>query len=104
MAINLKDLYDVYGGDPSNLSAVKGNTPFEYYTNDPEFTTDALSVARFVAQRLGATGVTTNMTTGLCNSSPIVLNITDLTVYAAFEEAVTTYGNLVYQYKIRDQQ
>ena len=30
------------------------------------------------------------------------MNITDLTVYAAFEEAVTTYGNLVYQYKIRD--
>jgi len=103
MAINLKDLYDVYGGNPSNLSAVKGNTPFEYYTNDPEFTTDALSVARFVAQRLGAVGVTTNSTTGLCNSSPVVLNITDLTVYAAFEEAVTTYGNLVYQYKIRDQ-
>ncbi len=103
MAINLKDLYDIYGGDPTYLSAVKGNTPFEYYTNDPEFTTDALSVARFVAQRLGVTGTTTNSTTGLCNSSPIVLNITDLTVYAAFEEAVTTYGNLVYQYKIRDQ-
>jgi len=103
MAINLKDLYDVYGGNPTYLSAVKGNTPFEYYTNDPEFTTDALSVARFVAQRLGAVGVTTNSTTGLCNSSPVVLNITDLTVYAAFEEAVTTYGNLVYQYKIRDQ-
>ena len=103
MAINLKDLYDVYGGNPTYLSPVKGNTPFEYYTNDPEFTTDALSVARFIAQRLGATGVTTNSTTGLCNSSPAVLNITDLTVYAAFEEAVTTYGNLVYQYKIRDQ-
>ena len=103
MAINLKDLYDVYAGDPTYLSPVKGNTPFEYYTNDPEFTSDALNVSRFVAQRLGATGVTTNSTTGQCNSSPIVLNITDLTVYAAFEEAVTTYGNLVYQYKIRDQ-
>jgi hypothetical protein len=102
MAINLKDLYDVYGGDPSNLSPVKGNTPFEYYTNDPEFSSDAFSVARFVAQRLGATGVTTNSTTGQCNTSPGVINITDLTVYAAFEEAVTTYGNLVYQYKIRD--
>jgi len=103
MAVNLKDLYDVYAGDPTYLSPVKGNTPFEYYTNDPEFTSDALNVSRFVAQRLGATGVTTNSTTGQCNSSPIVLNITDLTVYAAFEEAVTTYGNLVYQYKIRDQ-
>jgi hypothetical protein len=102
MAINLKDLYDVYGGNPTNLSPVKGNTPFEYYTNDPEFSSDALNVARFVAQRLGAVGVTTNSTTGQCNTSPGVINITDLTVYAAFEEAVTTYGNLVYQYKIRD--
>ena len=102
IAINLKDLYDVYGGDPSNLSPVKGNTPFEYYTNDPEFTSDAFSVARFIAQRLGAVGTTYNTTTGQCNASPAVINITDLTVYAAFEEAVTTYGNLVYQYKIRD--
>jgi len=103
MAVNLKDLYDIYGGNPSYLSPVKGNTPFEYYTNDPEFTTDALSVARFVAQRLGVVGSTFNNITQQCNPSPSVLSITDLTVYAAFEEAVTTYGNLVYQYKIRDQ-
>lgn len=103
IAVNLKDLYDIYSGDPSYLSPVKGNTPFEYYTNDPEFTTDALNVARFVAQRLGVVGTTYNSVTQQCNPSPAVLNITDLTVYAAFEEAVTTYGNLVYQYKIRDQ-
>jgi hypothetical protein len=102
MAINLKDLYDVYGGNPIHLSPVKGNTPFEYYTNDPEFTSDALNVSRFIAQRLGAVGTTFNTTTQQCNPSPAVINITDLTVYAAFEEAVTTYGNLVYQYKIRD--
>jgi hypothetical protein len=103
MAVNLKDLYDVYGGNPTYLSPVKGNTPFEYYTNDPEFTTDAFSVARFVAQRLGVVGTTFNSITQQCTPSPTSLNITDLTVYAAFEEAVTTYGNLVYQYKIRDQ-
>ena len=103
MATNLRDLYDVYNGDPTYLSPVKGNTPFEYYTNDPEFTTDALSVARFVAQRLGVVGTTFNSITQQCTPSPAVINITDLTVYAAFEEAVTTYGNLVYQYKIRDQ-
>ncbi len=91
MAINLKDLYDKYYGDTSYLSPVKCNTPFEYYDNDPEFVKDAKSVAKFVAQRLG---------TGLGLTQ---LNISDLTVYAAFEEAVTTYGNLVYQYKIRDQ-
>ena len=90
-AINLKRLWDEYYGDTSYLNPVKCNTPFEYYTNDPEFVRDAKSCTRFVAQRLGASGL------GLTQ-----LNISDLTVYAAFEEAVTTYGNLVYQYKIRD--
>jgi hypothetical protein len=103
MAINLRDLYDQYNGNPNKLTPVKGNTPFEYYTNDPEFTTDALGVARFVAQRLGVTGPQYNFATQRFNSSAATLNITDLTVYAAFEESVTTYGNLVYQYKIRDQ-
>jgi hypothetical protein len=90
-AINLKKLWDEYYGDTSYLNPVKCNTPFEYYTNDPEFVRDAKSSTRFVAQRLGASGL------GLTQ-----LNISDLTVYAAFEEAVTTYGNLVYQYKVRD--
>ena len=90
MAVNLKDLFDVYYGNVSYLTPVKGNTPFEYYTNDPEFVRDAQSTCRFVAQRLGA-GL------GLAQ-----FNISDITVYAAYEEAVTTYGNLVYQYKIRD--
>jgi hypothetical protein len=74
-----------------NLSVVKGNCPFEYYSDDTEFVKDAQYLAGFVAQRLGVGG-TGNTTT----------YITDLTVYAAFEEAVTTYGNMVYQYKIRD--
>jgi hypothetical protein len=90
-AINLKRLWDEYYGDTSYLNPVKCNTPFEYYDNDPEFVRDAKSCARFVSQRLGSSG--------LGNTQ---LNISDLTVYAAFEEAVTTYGNLVYQYKIRD--
>jgi len=102
MAINLKDLYDVYFGDTTYLSPVKGNTPFEYYTNDPEFIRDAKSAAKFVAQRLGVSGPLYNVATGQYVASPAQLNISDLTVYAAFEEAVTTYGNLVYQYKIRD--
>ncbi len=102
MAINLKDLYDVYYGDTSYLSTVKGNTPFEYYTNDPEFVRDAKSVAKFVAQRLGVSGPLYNAANGTYLASPAQLNISDLTVYAAFEEAVTTYGNMVYQFKIRD--
>jgi hypothetical protein len=102
MAINLRDLYDQYNGNPNRLTPVKGNTPFEYYTNDPEFTTDALGVCRFVAQRLGVTGPQYNFSTRRFNASAATLNITDLTVYAAFEESVTTYGNMVYQFKIRD--
>jgi hypothetical protein len=90
MANNLKGLYDQYFGDVSYLSPVKGNTPFGYYDNDTEFVTDAKNVCRFIAQRLGI---------GL---NKVQTNISDLTVYSAFEEAVTTYGNLVYQYKIRD--
>jgi len=102
MAINLKDLYDVYLGDTSYLTPVKGNTPFEYYTNDPEFVRDAKSVAKFVAQRLGISGPTYDVATAAFVASAAQLNISDLTVYAAFEEAVTTYGNMVYQFKIRD--
>jgi hypothetical protein len=102
MAINLKDLYDIYYGDTAYLSPVKGNTPFEYYTNDPEFTRDAKSAAKFVAQRLGVSGPLYNAANGTYLASPAQLNISDLTVYAAFEEAVTTYGNMVYQFKIRD--
>jgi len=90
MARNLKGLYDQYYGDVNYLSPVKGNTPFGYYDNDTEFVTDAQSVCRFIAQRLGI---------GL---NKVQTNISDLTVYSSFEEAVTTYGNLVYQYKIRD--
>lgn len=75
----------------TNLERVKGNTPFGYYDNDSEFIKDAQKATSFVAQRLGVGG-TGNATT----------YITELTVYAAMEEAVTTYGNLVYQYKIRD--
>ena len=79
-----------YGGR-ANLERVKNNTPFGYYDNDSEFIKDAQRAAAFVAQRLGVGG-TANATT----------YITELTVYAAMEEAVTTYGNMVYQYKIRD--
>lgn len=74
-----------------NLERVKGNTPFGYYDNDSEFIRDTQRAAAFVAQRLGVGG-TNNATT----------YITELTVYAAMEEAVTTYGNMVYQYKVRD--
>jgi hypothetical protein len=92
-AQNIKNLYDVYYGDSKRfLPIIAGNTPFGYYDNDTEFVRDARRVCGFVAIHLGIGGL---------GQTPIKA-VSDMTVLASFEEAVTTYGNLVYQYKIRD--
>jgi hypothetical protein len=92
-AQNIKNLYDVYYGDSKRfLPTIAGNTPFGYYDNDTEFVRDARRVCGFVAIHLGIGGL---------GQTPIKA-VSDMTVLASFEEAVTTYGNLVYQYKIRD--
>jgi hypothetical protein len=95
MAQNLTQLYaagNISTGFGS-LTTVKGNTPFGYFDNDTEFVRDAKNCTVFVAQRLG-------ITTGV--GAAYMVNLSDIGVYAAFEEAVLTYGNTVYQYKIRD--
>jgi|TARA_R110000803_G_scaffold54011_1_gene110576 hypothetical protein len=67
-----------------------GNTPFGFYDYDEEFRVDADKVAMFVTRRLGY---------------PLVdVELQDISFYAAFEEAVTTYGNELYSYQIRDNQ
>jgi len=64
-----------------------GKTPFGFYDYDYQFQTDADKVVTFCARRLGY---------------PIEnIELQDLNFYAAFEEAVTTYGNEIYAYKIR---
>jgi len=64
-----------------------GSTPFGFYDADASFQADADKVAKFCAQRLGY---------------PIVdIELQDIQFYTAFEEAVTTYGNELYAYKIR---
>ena len=69
---------------------VSGNTPFGFYDDDADFQTDAQKVANFCARRLGY---------------PLVdVELQDISFFAAFEEAVTTYGNELYAYKIRDNQ
>ena len=66
------------------------STPFGFYDDDNEFQVDADKVANFCARRLGY---------------PLVdVELQDISFYAAFEEAVTTYGNELYAYKIRDNQ
>jgi len=95
MAQNLTQLYgagNISSGFGS-LTTVRGNTPFGYFDSDTEFVRDAKNCTVFVSQRLG---ITSGVGAGL------FLNLSDIGVYAAFEEAVLTYGNMVYQYKIRD--
>lgn len=65
-----------------------GSTPFGFYDTDSSFQTDADKVVKWCAQRLGY---------------PIEnIELQDIQFYTAFEEAVTIYGNEVYQYKIRE--
>ena len=61
-------------------------TPFGFYDADTEFTSSANQVATWCAQRLGY---------------PIVdIELQAVNFFTAFEEAVTTYAQYVYQYKI----
>jgi hypothetical protein len=63
-------------------------TPFGFYDNEIQFQNDADSVAVFVTRRLGY---------------PIMeVELQDINIYAAFEEAVTTYGNELYAFLTRD--
>ena len=67
-----------------------GETPFGFYDYDADFQRDADKVANFCARRLGY---------------PLVdIELQDISFYAAFEEAITTYGNELYAYQIRDNQ
>ena len=70
---------------PGSSSFFPGETPFGFYDNDIEFQTDADKVSVFCARRLGY---------------PLAdVELQDINFYAAFEEAVTTYGNEVFAYK-----
>ena len=65
-----------------------GQTPFGFYDTDAAFSADADKVARFCAQRLGYPLMDVELQSG--------------SFYTCFEEAITTYGNEVFQYKIRE--
>jgi len=63
-------------------------TPFGFYDSDAQFKTDADRVANFCARRLGY---------------PITdIELQDINFWAAFEEAITVYGNELYAYQVRD--
>lgn len=64
------------------------STPFGFYDGDTDFQTDAIKVAKFCGTRLGF---------------PLMdVELQDGNFFTCFEEAVTTYGNEVFQYKIRE--
>jgi hypothetical protein len=72
---------------PGSSSFFPGATPFGFYDNDLAFQTEADKFAVFASQRLGY---------------PIVdIELQDIQFYTALEEAVTTYGNEVYAYRVR---
>ena len=73
---------------PGSSSFASGQTPFAFYDSDTDFTTDADKVASFCASRLGYPTVDVELGSG--------------SFYACFEEAVTTYGNELYLYQIRN--
>ncbi|MDA9112017.1 hypothetical protein N9J42_00890 [bacterium] len=65
-----------------------GDTPFGFYDSDITFQTDAQKVAKFVGTRLGY---------------PLMdVELQQQQMFACFEEAITTYGNEVFTYKIRE--
>jgi hypothetical protein len=73
---------------PGSSSFFPGDTPFGFYDNDYQFQVDADKVTTFCARRLGY---------------PIMeVELQDINFYTAFEEAVTTYGNELYAFQVRD--
>lgn len=77
----------IYDGNPVwNPNAV----PFGFYNSQADFTSDAVKVSKFCAVRLGYPLVDVELQSG--------------SFFTAFEEAVTTYGNELYAYMVRDNQ
>lgn len=75
----------IYDG---TLGVVSGSTPFGYYDTDPIFQIDAIKFSKWSATRLGWPIVNVELQSG--------------SFYSAFEEAITVYGNEIYQYKLRE--
>jgi len=73
---------------PGTSTFAPGMTPFGYYDSDTSFASDADKVASWCAGRLGF---------------PIVdVELIDKNFYAAFEEAISEYGNYVNTFSAKD--
>ena len=63
-------------------------TAFGFYNNDIEFQVDCIKVSRFITTRLGY---------------PLMdVELQSSSIFTAFEDAITTYGNELYAYLIRE--
>jgi len=75
----------IYDGKPTwNANAL----PFGFYNQFHDFQVDCVKVAEFVAIRLGYPLVDIELQSG--------------SIFTAFEEAITVYGNELYSYLVRD--
>ena len=74
----------------SKFVSGSGDTAFGFYDAQADFQIDADKVANFCARRMGYPLVDIELQSG--------------SFYTAFEEAITTYGNELYAYKVRDNQ
>jgi hypothetical protein len=73
---------------PGSSSFQPGETPFGFYDLDPQFQIDSDKFSTFASRRMGY---------------PLVeIELQDLNFYAAFEEAITTYGNELYAYQVAE--
>jgi len=73
---------------PGSSSFSPGLTPFGFYDYDIQFQADADKLVTYCARRLGY---------------PLTdIELQDLNFYAAFEDAITTYGNEIFSFQIRD--
>jgi hypothetical protein len=77
----------IYNGNPTWNP---NSTSFGFYNNDIDFQADSVKVAKFCASRLGYPLVEVELQSG--------------SFFTAFEQAITTYGNELYSYLVRDNQ
>ena len=70
------------------LRPVKGNTSMGYYDNDQLFVSDTPKFVSYAYRKLG----------GIMED----IELEDLHYFTAFEDAVTTFGKELYEYKIRE--
>lgn len=66
----------------------KGVTPFGFYDDDPTFQEAAVKFSFFAARRLGWPMMDVELDSG--------------SFFTCLEEAITEYGNQIYQYKVRE--